>query len=131
MNLLAISLRWFSACAACLLLAACSSASHPSAQSSNPSQADKEMADVAPIVRPYKQQQVVTGVAIEGPALVISTDSEKWSELDDSADESLKAALLARWGKSWTRDHPHQHAHISVIFRNYYGQEITSVAKSV
>ncbi len=123
--------RWSSTLVASFLLVACSNASHPSAQSTLASSADRELADVEPIVRPYKRQHVVTGTAIEGPALIISTDAEQWSQLDDSADESLKAALLARWAKSWTRDNPHRHAHVRVVFRNYYGQEITSVAKSV
>ena len=91
---------------------------------------DREAAEMAPLIAKVKNAAIL-GTAVEGTTLVISADSEKWSELDDSTEAEFKSAALAGWVKTWKHDHPGGHATLRVMIRNYYGQEITSASKRV
>ena len=130
MNRPAKFFRWLSAIALAGICACSSQAGKPQTAASTAQAA--ESARVAPVVEKYKKQGVLTGFDFKGTTtLVVFADTEKYSELDDSLEESMKSDLLASWSSAWKRNHPHQHAKLYVIFQNYYGQEITRLQKQL
>lgn len=108
------------------LLCACNSAVRSPAR---PTLTAQESARIAPVVNRHKKDALM-GFDINGETLVVSADAEKWSELDDALESALKDELLATWVRTWRAYHPHGHAHLKVLIRNYYGQEITSVTQT-
>ena len=127
MNRPAMFYRWLSVIALGTLCACTQS----NTAASPPAAGAQETARMAPVVEKYKKQQVVTGFDVKGTDLVVYTDTEKFSEMDDSSEAAMKSDLLARWTATWKSGHPHAHAKLHVIFQNYYGQEITRLEKRV
>jgi hypothetical protein len=118
--------RWLSVIAF-LTLCACAQGAKPVP----PSADDKASARMTPVIEKYKKQQVVTGFDIKGKALVVYTDTEKFSEMDDSSENAMKAELLDRWAGAWKAGHPGHHAKLYVILQNYYGQEMARLQRAV
>ena len=86
---------------------------------------------MAPVIEKYKKREVVTGFDVKGTTLVVYTDTEKFSEMDDSDEAAMKSDILGRWTATWKTAHPREHAKLHVMFQNYYGQEITRLEKPV
>lgn len=126
MNRRAMFFRWLSIVAFTTLYACGQGANHAS-----PSTEDKESARIAPVIEKYKKQEIITGFDVKGTGLIVYTDTEKFSEMDDSAETAMKSELLGTWAGTWTSHHPHQHAKLRVILQNYYGQEIARLQKAV
>ena len=122
MNRPVMSSRWLSALALASICACTASA---------PVKTDDESARIAPIVEKYKKQDVLTGFDVKGTTLVVFADTEKYSELDDSVEASMKSELLDTWARAWKSDHPRSHAKLRLIFQNYYGQEMARLTRSV
>lgn len=105
---------------ASLLLAGCAHGTPPP-----PTTEEREIAALQPIFDKNKRD-VLTGYDVKGTAFLISADAEKWSEQDEDAELALRARMLSAWKHTWSKYHPNKHAALTVLFRNYYGQEIVS-----
>ena len=112
---------------ALLLLALSACTSQPAAP---PSVTDQEAADVTRVADRYKNDGIM-GVDVKGSTAAVSADAQKWSELDDDRETEIKAALLSRFASSWQKHNSGKRGTVTVLFRNYYGEEITHVSKRV
>ena len=121
------SYQWLSAIALACSLCACASPQHHTAASIS----DRESAAVSPTIEHYKKDGPVTGFDVKGESLIVFIDSEKYSELDDDVESSMKSTLLNTWGRVWQTNHKGHAAVLHVVFQNYYGQVVDTLTKRV
>jgi predicted small lipoprotein YifL len=101
-------------------LAACST----TAQLTKPDDAitAKEQEQVAALKPRYKD--VVTGTDVKGTMLIVFVDVNNLDSMDEPAEDAMKADTLARWKRIWGAAHPGKHAKLTVILRDYFGNEV-------
>jgi len=110
------------AVASVLLLAACSSPSPKERLTA------AEMDGVAPLKQTYSG--VVTGFDFpDDTTLVISMDANEYNGMDDDAQAAMKKAVLQTWRDVWRKQHPNDHANLTVKLNDFIGR--TWVTQSI
>jgi hypothetical protein len=82
----------------------------------------KEQQQVAALKPRYKD--VIMGTDVKGETLVIYVDVNAMYSMDEPAEDAMKADALARWKRIWSAAHPGKHAKLSVVLRDYFGNEV-------
>lgn len=82
----------------------------------------KEQQQAAALKPLYKD--VVMGTDVKGETLVLYVDVNNLDSMDEPAEDSMKAAALARWKQIWLSSHPGKHAKLTVVLRDYFGNEV-------
>ncbi len=84
---------------------------------------------MAPLKSTYKD--VVTGVEVKDRTLTMYVEPNALYSMDESAEAAMKADALNRWKKAWTTAHPHEHAVLRLVVRDYFGREISTSSATV
>jgi hypothetical protein len=101
-------------------LAACSTTGKT--QTSGDAVTVKDQQQAAALKSRYKD--VITGTDIKGETLVVFVDVNNLYSMDEAAEDAMKADALARWKRIWSASHPGKHAKLTVVLRDYYGNEV-------
>jgi hypothetical protein len=56
--------------------------------------------------------------------LVLFVDVNNLDSMDEPAEDAMKADALARWKSIWSAAHPGKHAKVTVVLRDYFGNEV-------
>jgi len=105
------------------LLASCAS-------TSNPSQADREIAAVSSLKHQYSG--LVMGFDVRpADTLIVSLDLQQYIETDDQTIAAMKRDGLARWRSAWSAAHPHEHGTIHVRFIDFIGRKVATESTKV
>lgn len=89
----------------------------------------KEQNYVAPLKAKYNA--VITGVDVKDRTLTLYVEPNAMYSMDEDAEAAMKADALHRWKLAWTSAHPHKHATLRMIVRDYFGRELSTGSVSV
>lgn len=109
-------------CAAAVLTGMLLGGCTPTALSPAQRIAAHELQRLAPLQTQYKD--VVTGLDVQGQTLSVFVDVDNLYSIDEQREDALKAQALARWRRVWSSAHPHAHATLTVLLRDYYGKTV-------
>jgi|SRR5689334_2831706 hypothetical protein len=82
----------------------------------------KEQQQAATLKPRYKD--VIMGTDVKGETLVLYVDVNNLDSMDEPAEDAMKADALAQWKKIWLSNHPGKHAKVTVVLRDYFGNEV-------
>jgi hypothetical protein len=71
-----------------------------------------------------RYKDVITGTDVKGQTLTVFVDVNNLQSMDEPAEDQLKADVLANWKKIWSAAHPGKHAKLTVVLRDYFGNEV-------
>jgi len=63
----------------------------------------------------------VLGFDVAGSQISVGIDLNQWETIDDDADQAIKSEALDRWKKAWSKEHPGEHATVTVRLVDYHG----------
>ena len=95
------------------ILAACSSPP--------PSADDRAAGTLAPLKARYPQ--VIMGFDVHGTSLDVSVDLDQLASMDEDKEDAMKADALKTWAKTWSAEHPHEHATLTVRIVDFRGNQ--------
>lgn len=71
-----------------------------------------------------RYKDIVTGTDVKGQTLTVFVDVNNVDSMDEPAEDAMKADTLATWKRIWTASHPGQHGKLTVVLRDYFGNEV-------
>jgi len=106
------------AVAAVMLLCGCGG----SASNGGTSAAGKETAALHALKNRYGA--VVSGVDVRGTTAIVYVNVDQLQSMDEESEATMEGYALALWERAWRREHPRQHATLTVSVRDFTGAEI-------
>jgi PBP1b-binding outer membrane lipoprotein LpoB len=90
---------------------------------------EKEQSAMAPIKEKYKD--VITGIDVKNQTLTLYVEPNAMLSMDEDAEAAMKAAAFARFKSAWESTHPHKHATLRMVVRDYMGRELSATSSTV
>lgn len=101
---------------AALFVALCACSAQPTADERIDA---TERAAMQPLKTHYPD--VVMGFDFHGTAVDVSVDVNEEIQMDDQAEDAMRAEAVRAWREAWLHAHPHQHARLSLRFLDFRG----------
>lgn len=74
---------------------------------------------------------VIMGNDVKGSTLILYIDVNGMNQMDEDAEIAMKQHALVFWKTLWSKDHPNKHGAITVILRDFTGNEVYREKTSV
>lgn len=84
---------------------------------------------MAPIKDKYKD--VITGIDVKDRTLTVFVEPNAMLSMDEDAEAAMKAGAFARFKSAWESTHPHKHAVLRMVVRDYMGRELSTTSSTV
>lgn len=91
--------------------------------------ADRESQSAGALKKQYVG--VIMGNDVKGSTLMLYIDVNGMNQMDEDAEIAMKQHALAFWKKTWSKDHPHKRGTVTVILRDFTGNEVYREKASV
>ncbi|MDQ2872627.1 MAG: hypothetical protein M3R35_05820 [Candidatus Eremiobacteraeota bacterium] len=101
--------------AATIAVAGCA----PATSSSTDRAAVAENAGIGSFKQTYSG--VVTGADVKGTTALVYVDVNGMNQMDEQSEIDMKSAMLTQWKSLWRKNHPGQHATLTLELHDFRG----------